>query len=135
MRVVLGAVAALLACSFASNSWAAPVACTNGTTAGAPVVGGAWELRFLDDGATEWVGPYTHVFNADGTWTENGDAAGSWCMVGDLLIYSWDEEPRTTFRVHFTGAELMTGFESWDAAGTGIVEFRRGSGGGGAGRK
>ncbi|MBX9747694.1 MAG: hypothetical protein K2X34_12380 [Hyphomonadaceae bacterium] len=131
MRALAFAAATLVSLSAAPAS-AAPVACANGTaSASAPVVGGEWELRFLDDGSTDWAGPYTHVFNADGAWTENGNAAGSWCMVGDLLIYSWDDDPQTTFRIQFTGAEVMTGMESWNGAGTGIVELRRRSGGGG----
>jgi hypothetical protein len=123
----LGALAAALAFSFATTAAAAPLACghDNATTANAPVIGGSWSMRFLDDGAANWSEAFTHVFNADGTWTENGNLAGGWCMYGNTLIYSWDGEPNATFRFVYSGAGVMSGAESWDNGGTGIAELWR----------
>ena len=130
MRVLLAALA--FTGLFASQAFALPIGCTNAPpTPNAPILG-TWTIRYRDDGADWNTSNITQVFQGDGTWTENGRTAGRWCMLGDLLLWSWDEDPFATFRATYDAGSpgRLTGTESWNGAGTGIIELTRQSGGG-----
>ncbi|WP_395646797.1 hypothetical protein [Terricaulis sp.] len=129
MRTLLAAAAFVSV--FAGNALAAPIGCANAPAApNAPILG-TWTVRYRDDGADWNTGNIAQTFLSNGTWTENGRSAGRWCMLDDLVLWSWDEDPFATFRATYNAnnPDVLTGTESWNGAGTGIIELTRQSGG------
>jgi hypothetical protein len=85
------------------------------------LLGKNWSLRQRDDGQ-DWTGPWTVVFTSDGNWTSQGSAAGKWCQSGDVVIFSFTSSPHTAYR-GTVSAVTVSGYESWDGAGTGTFEM------------
>lgn len=126
-QLLLAGLAALL--SFvATPAHAWPAACGGQTAQPNSPLLGAWNFRVRDDGA-DWR-PWAAIsFMADGTWWEQNQRAGIYCMIGDLVLLGYDDntlgdEMHTVLRFRFDPV-YMQGTESWDEGGTGDAEMRR----------
>lgn len=126
--LVVGLVVSLLASAtpaYAEHGAGAlkPGACSKYTWSSASKVIGTWYLRQKDDSG-DWSGPWTVVFNANGTWSENGTVEGSWCQNGDMIFFGFSEDPNTMYRGTVYNRTVQ-GEESWNQLGTGIFELTR----------
>ncbi|MGD9815524.1 MAG: hypothetical protein AB7Q23_15245 [Hyphomonadaceae bacterium] len=127
----------LLACVLAgcvltaAPAMAGPYGCTQpGATTPADFVG-TWRVRARDDGGAydAWTDIAPIVLAADGSFSEvgfeNGVAVGRWCVRGGVLLWGFDDSPRTTYRVVLSADAPMRGTLSFDSGGTGETEIRR----------
>lgn len=124
---IKGLVAATFLAGLGAQAFAAPIGCQHPTarSGGTAPILGTWSARELDDNSTDWTGPFTFAFLENGTWTSDGDHAGSWCIRSDgILLFSFDDAPHTAFRAQ-VNARRLTGYESWDNGGTGLFEAQR----------
>lgn len=120
---VFASVFILLLC-MAGTAQADPRGCARGIVdANAPVIG-TWVARLKDDESENWESAGTNEFRPDGSFYQRGIRGGSWCMVGDIFLYAFDDAPHTVYRGTVDG-DVITGTQSWDGAGTGIFEARR----------
>jgi hypothetical protein len=100
-----------------------PTACsTYKPVADSKVIGKKWSLTQRDDGQDWAKSTWVLAFTADGKWSSDGAAAGSWCQTGDMIIFGFDDAPHTVYRGQ-VGASSASGIEAWDGAGTGIFEM------------
>lgn len=110
--------------STASTVSTKPDACAKwGYSASSSVVGVTWTLRQKADGGA-WEGPWSVVFNTNGTWSENGQVDGSWCQSGDMVIFGFSVDPQTTYRGTVMN-RTMQGTYSRNGLDTGIFELSR----------
>ena len=100
-----------------------PKACATYSYSATSKAIGTWYLRQKDD-AGNWSGPWTVVFNTNGTWSENGIIEGSWCQNGDTIWFGFSDSPHTMYR-GVIGNKTIQGIESWDELGTGTFELYR----------
>ena len=89
---------------------------------------GNWFMRVRDDGQ-QWRDGVVITFQADGTWWEANQRAGIYCMVGDILLFGYDENTLgdtedSVLRFRFNSTS-MAGTESWNNGGTGDAELTR----------
>lgn len=118
--IVTAAAIALLA----TPALAAPTGCQGiSVDRNSPVIG-RWTLGQDDDGPQARAGGWTVAFKKDGTFVEDGEAGGSWCVVDGVLLFSFDEAPHTTYR-GAVNARSIRGTESWDGGGTGVFDLQR----------
>lgn len=128
LRTMFAAIAAVTALGLATPAAAVPLAC-GGQSAqpNSPMIGD-WFMRVRDDGQP-WRQGVVITFRADGTWWEQGQRAGIYCMIGDILLFGYDENTLgdtedSVLRFRFN-PDSMQGTESWNSGGTGDAELTR----------
>lgn len=115
----------------ATPALAGPYGCTQAGATTPSSVTGTWRVRARDDGGAydAWTDIVPIVLAADGTFSEvgfeNGATVGRWCVRGNVLLWGFDSDPKTTYRVVLSGGEPMRGTLSFDGGGTGETEIRR----------
>ncbi len=128
LRTMFLAAAAAATLGFATPAAAVPQACGGQRAQPNSPMLGTWFMRVRDDGQ-QWRSGVDITFQADGTWWEQGQRAGIYCMVGDVLLFGYDEntlgdteDSVLRFRYNPT---FMQGTESWNSGGTGDAELTR----------
>jgi hypothetical protein len=127
--VRVSAAGIVLACALSGAAYAqakapegAPLGCKVWTPlSSSNLIGKSWSLKQKDDGY-DWTGPWILTFTPDGKWQQAGTTVGSWCQSGDTVIFSFSSSPNTAYRGQVSSM-TVSGYESWDGAGTGIFEM------------